>query len=265
MIMSSEIGRGACLLLLCLATPVWADDGSVICPDRPGKGTSACTVDAGRWQLELGLYDGSFQRRAGTTTDTTSAGAALLKYGVSDSFDIEAGMALYQSVRVHDAGGTQTQDGIGDLYLHGKWNPGGGALAIVLDPYIKLPTAGGGLSNGAVEGGLVVPLSYDLGGGWSLAATPEADLLRDGAGGGYHWNAVTVVGLGRSFDDGLSLGAEVWTAQNFDPSGNSHQYSFDLDAAWLAGKDTQLDAGINAGLNRATPDLEIYAGVSRRF
>jgi hypothetical protein len=43
------------------------------------------------------------------------------------------------------------------------------------------------------------------------------------------------------------------------------QYSFDLDAAWLADNDMQLDGGLNIGLNRATPDLEIYLGVSRRF
>lgn len=262
----SKIGAALfCLAMFPVAWPAFADDASTICPDRPGKGTSACTVDAGRWQVELGLYDGSFQRRSGVTTDTTSAGAALLKYGVSDNLDFEAGMALYQSVRVHDFSGSQSQSGIGDLTLHAKWNLGGGALAIVLDPYLKLPAATGGLGNGVVEGGLVVPLSYDLGAGWSAAATPEADLLRDGAGGGYHLNAVVVAGLGRSFDDGLTLGAELWTAQNFDPARTVHQYSVDFDAAWLAGRDTQLDAGVNAGLNRATPDLEVYAGISRRL
>ncbi len=56
--------------------PVLADDASPICPDRPGKGTSPCTVDAGHLQLEVGLYDGQYQRRGGITTDDTSAGAA---------------------------------------------------------------------------------------------------------------------------------------------------------------------------------------------
>lgn len=267
--MSSGIKRAFLLAFLGLAGHAQADDTadniSPICPDRPGKGTSACTVDPGHWQAELGLYDGSFQRRSGVTTDTTSAGSVLLKYGVSESFDLEAGMAFYQSQRVHDFHGTQSLDGIGDLTLHAKWNPGGGALAILLDPYLKLPTATAGLGNGAVEGGLVEPLSYDLGAGWSAAATPETDLLRDSADNGYHLNAVMVAGLGRSFADGLTLGAEVWTAQNFDPAGNVHQYSLDFDAAWLADRDTQIDAGINAGLNRATPDLEVYAGISRRF
>ena len=38
-----------------------------------------------------------------------------------------------------------------------------------------------------------------------------------------------------------------------------------IDAAWLLGNDTQLDAGVNFGLNRATSDAEFYFGVSRRF
>ena len=134
----------------------------------------------------------------------------------------------------------------------------------MLDPFLKLPTASGGLGNGAVEGGLVMPMSYDLGSNWSLAMTPEADIQRNIMGGGYHANLVDVMGLGKSFGP-FTLGAEVWSSQNLDPAGAISQYSFDLDAAWLAGNDTQLDGGVNIGLNRATPDLEFYVGISRRF
>jgi len=248
-----------------MSSLAWADD-KPICPDRPGRGTSACTLDEGHAQLELGLFDESFQRRSSVTIDAGSAGSLLAKWGVSDRVDVEAGMALYQFQRVHDATGTATASGIGDLFLHAKYNPltSDGPFALVLDPFLKLPTAGGGLGNGAVEGGMVLPMSYDLGGNWSLAMTPEADVLLNASGSGHHANLVDVVGIGRSFG-ALSLGAEIWTGQNLDPAGTVSQYSFDLDAAWLIGNDTQLDTGLNLGLNRATPDLEIYFGVSRRF
>jgi hypothetical protein len=254
------------VLLLLAALPARAEDVSPICPDRPGKGTSPCTVSDGHAQLELGLFDESFQRRSGVTTDIDSVASLLTKVGVSDRVDVEAGLALYQFQRVHDASGTTTTGGIGDLFLHAKVNPltENGSFALVLDPFLKLPTAGGGLGNGAVEGGMVLPMAYDLGGNWSLAMTPEADVLLDASGSGHHANLVDVVGLGRSFGP-LTLGAEIWTAQNLDPAGTVSQYSFDLDAAWLANNDTQLDCGLNLGLNRATPDLEIYFGVSRRF
>ena len=254
------------LLLLLLALPAKADELKPICPDRPGRGTSACTLEDGHAQLELGLFDDSFQHRSGVTTDTDNVGVALAKWGVSDRMDVEAGMALYQEQRVHDASGTMILSGVGDLFLHAKYNPlaGDSAFALVLDPFLKLPTASGGLGNGAVEGGLVLPMSYDLGNNWSLAMTPEADLQLNSSGNGMHANLVDVVGVGKSFGP-FNIGAEIWTGQNLDPAGTTSQYSFDLDAAWLAGNNTQLDCGLNLGLNRATPDLEIYFGISRRF
>jgi hypothetical protein len=268
--MSSGITRAVIVLLTVLtAGATQAEDLRSVCPDRPGRGTSACTVDAGHAQLELGLFDDSFQHRSGVTTDTDNVGSLLAKWGVNERMDVEAGMAFYQTLRVHDAFGTTTQDGIGDLFLHAKYNPlsnsgGDGPFALVLDPFLKLPTASGGLGNGAVEGGLVLPMSYDLGNNWSLAMTPEADIQLNASGSGHHANLVDVVGLGKSFG-AFTLGAEVWTGQNLDPTGTISQYTFDLDAAWLANNDTQLDGGLNIGLNRATPDVEIYFGISRRF
>jgi hypothetical protein len=35
--------------------------------------------------------------------------------------------------------------------------------------------------------------------------------------------------------------------------------------AYLLNKEVQVDAGANFGLNRQTPDVELYAGVSKRF
>jgi hypothetical protein len=264
--MSSRVARTA-ITLLTLLTPLRARaDDKPICPDRPGRGTSACTLDEGHAQIELGLFDDSFQHRSGVTTDTDNVGSVLAKWGVSDRVDVEAGMALYQEQRVHAAAGTMTMGGVGDLFLHAKFNPltTDGPFALVLAPFLKLPTASGGLGNGAVEGGLVLPMSYNLGGNWSLSMTPEADIQRNALGGGTHANLVDVVGLGRSFGP-FSLGAEIWSGQNLDPAGTVSQYSFDLDAAWLTDNDTQLDGGINFGLNRATPDVEIYFGISRRF
>jgi hypothetical protein len=253
-------------LFLLTALRAQAADLGPICPDRPGKGTSPCTLAVGHAQVELGVFDESFQRRSGVTTDTGNAGALLAKFGVNDWMDIEAGMALYQFQRVHDASGTVTASGVGDLFLRTKINPlsSDGPFTFALGPTIKLPTAGGGIGNGRIEGGMVAPMGYDLGNNWSLAMTPEADVLLNGSGSGYHANLVDVVGIGRGFGN-LTLGAEVWSAQNLDPAGTVSQYSFDLDAAYLIGNNTQLDGGVNLGLNRATPDLEIYFGISRRF
>lgn len=255
------------LFALC-TLPAGAEELKPLCSDRPGRGTGACTVEKGHWQVELGLWDATFQRRAGVTTDVTSAANPTVKYGVTDSFDIEASMSFYQSVRIHDASGTLTDSGVGDLLLHAKWKPNSGgdeAFTWILDPFIKLPTASRGLGNGEVEGGLLIPLSYELGGGWSLESTPEADILLNDARRGYHASIVDVIGLGRDIAEGLNLGVEIWTSQNFDPEGTMSQYSFGPALAWQPNSNNQFDGGFAVGLNRQTPDLELYVGFSRRF
>lgn len=248
--------------------PALAEDLKPICPDRPGHATSACTVEPGHVQIESALYDGLYQRRAGTTTDLTTAGGTVAKYGVSDSIDIEAGLSLFQDIRTHDATGTSHQSGVGDLMLHAKYNPlagGDGPFAMVLAPYVKLPTAGGGTGNGAVEGGLLMPVAYTLDGGWSLFMTPEVDVLRDASGTASHVQLANDVSVGYALRDDLILGADVYMTQSTDPGPKQNWYLYDMNVAWITDNDTQLDAGWAFGLNRATPDLELYFGVSRRF
>jgi hypothetical protein len=50
-----------------------------------------------------------------------------------------------------------------------------------------------------------------------------------------------------------------------DPARRVWQTSADVSVAAMAGRDLQLDLGANFGLNRHTPDVEVYAGVARRF
>jgi len=255
--------------VLCAATAGNAEALRPLCPDRPGKGTSACTLDAGHFQLEIDAFDGSFQRTDGVTSDTYVAASPTLKYGVGDRVDVEATVTPYISRRTRDALSDTTLSGFGDLYLRGKWNflGDGGDFAAVLEPFVKIATARRGLGDGAMEEGLVLPLSYDLGDDWSLASTPEMDILLNASGSGRHAAVADVIGLGRALENGLTLGAELWTSQDFDPSGAASQYSFDLDAAWQprGDADLQLDIGVNLGLNRNTPGSQLYFGISRRF
>jgi len=239
-----------------------------ICSDRPGRGTGACTVEAGHWQVELGLWDATFQHRAGVTTEATQAANPAVKYGLSDSVDIEASMAFYQSFRLHGVQGSQTASGVGDLFLHAKWNPRGsdeGEFGWIVEPFVKLPTATHDLGNGAVEAGFLIPISWEFGGGWSMESAPEVDYLLNQAGSGYHGALIDVLGLNRDIGYGLNVGLEIWTDQDLDPARTHSQYSFGPTLAWQPDNDDQLDGGFAAGLNRATPDLELYVGFSRRF
>jgi hypothetical protein len=265
-------GMAVLAIGIALSAPARADDLRDLCPDRPGKGTSPCTVDAGHFQLETEFFNAAFQRQAGVTTETYVTANSLLKFGVTDNWDVEAGFAPYTWIRTHDenAGMRQNISGVGDLLLRTKYNllgNGAGAFSIALDPFIKIPTARLGIGNHAVEGGLLVPMALDLGGDWSLGATPEIDSLKNNADSGRHVSLTGVVGIGRALGHGITLGAELWTSNNRDPMGTVRQYSVDLDIAWQPEGDgnIQYDAGINRGLNGSTPRWQGYFGVSRRF
>jgi hypothetical protein len=258
------------LLAALMATPALADDLRPLCPDRPGKGTSPCTVDTDHLQVEVDAFDVTTQRQGNISTTVYDIADPELRFGVSDNLELSADFAPYMQARSRDrtSGVTTTASGIGDLTLRLKWMAtpyDGGPFAMALMPFVKIPTAPLSIGNGALEGGFVVPLSYDLGGNWSLGASPELDLLKNQANGGRHVAIANVFGINRNFDDGLSLGAEFAGTSDFDPAGGSQTWTFDISAAWQPGSELQWDAGFNFGLNRNTPDLQFYTGVTRRF
>ena len=77
----------------------------------------------------------------------------------------------------------------------------------------------------------------------------------------------TDVALAYPITKTVTLSGELWGDVNWDPAGTVTQASFDLGAAWIPPKAPtfQLDGGVNLGLNRATPGLQAYVGISHRF
>ncbi len=242
-----------------------------LCTDRPTKSTGPCTVDPGHFQVESDIFNVVIDHTGGVDTNTYLFTNPTLKYGVTRTVDLEVSLAPVVEVTTRDrATGAKTDTtGIGDLYLRAKLNlagDDGGTIGFALVPYLKLPTARAGIGNGAVEGGLLAPLSLSLPARFSLSLTPELDLLKDQSGDGRHANIVNLIGLSRPAGP-LTLAAEVWSDVNFDPAGTVTQYSADLGLSWIPAKqpDLQFDGGVNFGLNRVTPGVQAYIGVSHRF
>jgi len=243
-----------------------------LCTDRPTKSTSPCTVDAGHWQVESDVYNVTTQTEAGVTTVTQLFTNPTLKLGVTNTIDVEANIVPVEEVSVHDVatGATQRATGAGDLFLRAKFNligDDGGAVGLAIEPYVKVPTAGRVLGNGAVEEGVLIPIQLSLPANWQLVIDPEFDALANAVGAGRHLNASSLLSLSYPATKEVTLSVEVWGDANFDPSGTVEQGSFDLGAAWIPASSPsfQLDGGVNLGLNRATPGLQAYVGVSRRF
>ncbi|HEX3653569.1 MAG TPA: transporter [Rhizomicrobium sp.] len=258
------------LICLLLATvqraSAEAGDQTPICADRPTKSNNACAVDPGTWQLETDLFNGTFQRGGGVTTDTWLITNPTLKYGIAENWDVEASIAPYEIARTHDAFGTRALDGIGDLFLKLKYDAiPQGEVQLGFIPYVKLPTARDGIGNGAVEGGVSVPVNITLSEVWSLGFSPEFDALKNANGNGRHFNTGQTVVVGYALPGDVTLNAEMWGDWNDDPAGAPTQYSLDFAATKLLTKTFQIDGGVNIGLNRATPDVQLYTGMATKF
>jgi hypothetical protein len=255
--------RAMILVAPCLALfpHAKAQDLKPFCADRPGKGTSACTLDDGHIQVEVDAFDANF-RPAGAGTSTYSAASPTIKFGFGSS-DIGAGFAPY----IEQRGKGAVQTGHGDLYLRAKLQITDEvrSFSAVVQPFVKIATATRGLGNGAWETGVAWPLSYTIADGWALSSTPEVDALLNASGAGRHVALMDTLGLTRAWDGGFAMGFELWTLQDFDSSGHTAQYSLDLSIACQTGPNAQVDAGINYGLNPRTPSSQAYIGYARRF
>ena len=242
-----------------------------LCTDRPTKSSAPCTVDAGHFQIEADLFNVTLSRSGGVNTNTYLFTNPTLKYGITSSLDIEATLAPVVEIttRVRDTNVKTDDTGVGDLYVRAKLNlagNGGGNFGIAIAPYVKIPTAGAPIGNGVVEGGVLAPISISLPAKFSMALDPELDILKNALDDGRHANLINLVAISHAAGP-VTLSGELWSDVNFDPSGSVTQYSGDVAVAWAPKKlpDIQFDGGLNFGLNRATPAVQAYIGVSHRF
>ena len=243
-------------------------DEDAICADRPGKATATCTVPLRAWQIESGIADWSLQRSSDGRETALALGETVVKYGLSDRTDIGVDLTPYVRISTRDHGAGDVASGIGDLSIQLKHRLTGdqAALQIAILPVVTVPIARHDVGAGAWQFGMLLPVGYAIPhSALSIALTPELDLLPDADGHGRHVAMAQVAGLGWQASSRLTLSAELWGLWDRDPSGTTRQASVDGSVAYLARKNVQLDAGANLGLNRETPDVEIYAGFAVRF
>jgi Putative MetA-pathway of phenol degradation len=245
-----------------------AADDMPICPDRPSKSMGPCTVPAGQWQIETGLVDWTRDKSDGVTTDMTMWGSSAIKYGLNSKADVELWVTPVETMSMHGGGMHEHDSSFGDTLLRVKYEVTGDDAPVQfgLDPFVKIPTANHRIGNGKVEGGLTVPIQVSVGKSpFTIMLDPEIDWLADEDGHGHHAGMIQLANLGWQASKKLTFTTELWRRWDWDPSGTGKQASWDGSVAYLVNKDLQIDAGANLGLNRQTPDVELYTGVSARF
>lgn len=237
-----------------------------ICTDRPTKANVVCTVPEGAFQVETDVVNWTRNQDADTRTDTILYTNPTFKYGLGQRTDVEVNIAPYETVHSRTDGITDRIGGAGDLYVRVKQQltNGSGPVQVALIPFVKAPTAKYGIGNNRWEGGVAAPVIVALPQGWTLNFGPEVDVLADADRDGHHAQLVSLANLSKSVGK-ATFYVEFWNAQNLDPTGTVHQYSVDAAAAYLIRPRLQIDLGGNFGLNRFTPDAQVYLGLSTLF
>ena len=227
------------------------------------------TVDAGHFQYESDLVSFTHQVVGSARVNTILVPNPTFKVGVTNNVDLEVNVPF---AGVHTFGSTGAPSsslwGIGDTLARAKinlWGNDGGDSAAALIPFVKAPSAPIGIGNGAVEEGLIAPLSLSLPNSFTLLLVPEVDALKNSADNGRHGNFIFDINLSREVIKNLTAYVELWSDYNDDPLQKTTQLSFDAAVSWIVIPNVQLDVGANFGLTSATPALQVYAGLSQRF
>jgi Putative MetA-pathway of phenol degradation len=237
--------NAAAPLLLLIALPLMAQSDDVINADRPGIADGSTTVNRSAFQVEVGAErddDGNVH---------TLITPLLLRYGLAKDFELRMETAGYG--RVLGFG----EDGFNPLSAGFKWHfmdedtktrrPSLGFIGRVF------PKSGSGVfRSDRTTGDLRLAGDMTLNEKWSL--NPNA---------------------GVAFGDGRMTGLAALTIQ-YNVTDNANVFVdggyaasallVDAGAAWILGRDTQLDvsAGWRAhGVN--APNVFLAAGISRRF
>jgi hypothetical protein len=230
--------------------------------DRPDATESPFTIDAGHAQLELDLVNYSRNQLDGVRTIEWGVAPFNLRVGVRHNFELGIFVTPYVHATAEARNGPkETASGLGDTTFRAKWNffgnDGGTACGLIVD--LKVPTAQRELGNDRFEGGFVVPVAFDLPGGWSCGAMTgvAAQRVED------RHRAVftTTITFAHDLTDRVGGFLELTS----EAGGGAHVCTFDLGLAWQLDRNRQLDCGVNLGVSRLAPDVSVFTGYSQRF
>jgi hypothetical protein len=170
------------------------------------------TVAPGRFLLEMDALSLTLDKEDGGKYTAFGAASTFLSTGLAHNWDIQIGAELFIAQKYEEGGFTDRNSGIGDIYVRTKWrfydDPETGVSVAIL-PYVKIPTNSGGVGNDATEGGIIVPWTSKLWGGFDISAMAELDFLRNDADDGYDTYWFASASLSRPLIRGVGLYGEI--------------------------------------------------------
>lgn len=241
---------------LLLPTLAGAAELRALSTDRPDTTESAYTVDAGHYQFELEIanieHDGG--------NKTYNFGEMNAKIGLNSSTDFQLVLPIFSHQETDG-------EGFGDIVLrlkHNLWGNDSGTTACAVMPFLKLPSANGDLGNGEIEGGLIIPLSFQGPADWSCAVMTEVGVSLDEDGSGYHPVFLNSATASHGLTETTGIFLELVSSLSTDEGADSEAY-FNTGCTWAITETMQLDGGVRLGLNSASADFTPFLGFSVKY
>jgi hypothetical protein len=254
-----------------LFDPVPDDLMRKFAPDRPTKGFSVRTIDAGHFEIETDLVNYTASNSPGGTAHSLQALDPTFKLGLTNWMDFEVqfnGLQYTESFDGTSPFNFQNSTGFGDVFLRAKMNLFGndsGPVGFALIPYVKLPSSAPLISNGATEGGLIAPLALRPA-DFIVTLMTEVDDLKSATSNNRYANFVNLVSVSHSVPgtEGINAMVELYSSVGTDP-GTAPIYTLDFGMNFRLSQHVILDVGLNLGLNSGAPKAQVYTGISARF
>jgi hypothetical protein len=227
--------------------------------DRPGIAFAPSTLPADAWAWEQGLPD--FQRdRSGGETSSAYVASTRVRYGVTDRFEIQAAIPIFEELDTHGSGRAFRESGTGDFGVAAKYSviQDSGPVSLAVLAAISFPTATrGDLGNDSEQYSVGATVGRSLGETQSVALYANVDVLDGDA----RWT------LSPNWSFALSPTLAGYVEAGLQPAGHG-QPSNDTAGggfAWMVRPTVQLDAYVLAGLTRASTDFATGCGASVYF
>ncbi len=254
-------------LAACCVNAVWAVEDGII-TDRPDVVESSDVVGKGRFQIETSL-DNQRDRNAGVKTRTFTT-PTLFRLGVSENIELRVESDGRVRERTEALGLSDTQKGWADTAIGFKWHmqdgdekigkPGIGWLI-----HADLDSGSRQFRGQGVRPSVRVVFEWDLPNDMSLGVMPGLIRDKDQTTGERFTAGILAAVLGRQLNGKVRVFAEVAATQIARQKYGGTAAIFDLGAAYLLTRYTQVDVAISFGMNSGSPDIAASTGLSVKF
>lgn len=256
------------IAMLSAAAPAAAEDSAhPFCTQRPGLGTSTCTLDPGSVAFESGI-GWETDSHHGESEDVYRISDITLRAGISEGTEVQLGLGAIGAIRIRDEAhhSVHHESGVGDLLLGVRQRLfAGHGSAGAVQVFVTAPIGGHAFGAGDWGGGIVVPLSFELAHGVAFEFSPQVEAAVDSDRDGNHLAFGSVAGLEFHVSHTVKAEVEFAAFRDRDPAGRETALIAAAAASWLVAPDLQLDLGVDVGLNEEAADLNLVAGAAYRF